>query len=380
MSVALLVILGCVLAPLSLFAVWTRNTMLDTDRYVATVAPLATNQDVIDGAAARITAGVMERTDIKDRLKEALPPRAERAAPAMTRAIRGVVNEAALKLLSSDQFANVWKTANERVHPQIVAALTGNTSRVKLENGEVVVDLSRAADKVRTKISSLGFDLKSKLPDKQINTTIVLFHAPNATLVQKSVDALQTIAWVLPVVTLLCFAGALALSGNRRRSLFRIGIGVAIGMAVLVTVINLGRPPYLGLFPRAAGRLAGGAAYDQIFSSLRLQIRAIFVLAIVVALGAWLAGPSASAVRFRGAFTNRKRSGEPGGFSLWVAHSKVALRVVVIALGMIVLIALDQPTGFTVLVIAILVLVTLAVIELVGRPGSTAAATPQAHD
>ena len=39
--VAVLVIIGCVLAPLSLVAVWTRNTLLDTDNYVSTVAPLA---------------------------------------------------------------------------------------------------------------------------------------------------------------------------------------------------------------------------------------------------------------------------------------------------------------------------------------------------
>ena len=38
---ALLLVLACLLAPLSLVAVWTRNQLTDTDRYVATVTPLA---------------------------------------------------------------------------------------------------------------------------------------------------------------------------------------------------------------------------------------------------------------------------------------------------------------------------------------------------
>jgi len=40
---SLLIVLGCVLAPLSVVAVWTRNQVTNTDRYVATVAPLASD-------------------------------------------------------------------------------------------------------------------------------------------------------------------------------------------------------------------------------------------------------------------------------------------------------------------------------------------------
>ena len=36
-----LVVIVCVLAPVSMLAVWTRNTLLDTDQYVETVGPLA---------------------------------------------------------------------------------------------------------------------------------------------------------------------------------------------------------------------------------------------------------------------------------------------------------------------------------------------------
>jgi hypothetical protein len=35
----ILLVVGCVLVPLSLSAVWVRNTLLDTDNYVSTVGP-----------------------------------------------------------------------------------------------------------------------------------------------------------------------------------------------------------------------------------------------------------------------------------------------------------------------------------------------------
>jgi hypothetical protein len=38
---SLLIVVGCVLAPLSVVAVWIRNQVTDTDRYIATVTPLA---------------------------------------------------------------------------------------------------------------------------------------------------------------------------------------------------------------------------------------------------------------------------------------------------------------------------------------------------
>ena len=86
--VALLLIVACVLAPLSVLAVWTRNTLLDTDQYVSTVAPLATNEAIIDAAAANITAALVSETDVEAKVRDALPPRADFIAPAVAQLAR----------------------------------------------------------------------------------------------------------------------------------------------------------------------------------------------------------------------------------------------------------------------------------------------------
>ena len=82
--------------------------------------------------------------------------------------------------------------------------------------------------------------------------------------------------------------------------MLRAGLGIAGTMVFFLTALNLARGPYLNLFPQAEGKEAGGAAYDQILETLRLATRVVFALGLVVAFGAWLAGPSAAPFAFGG--------------------------------------------------------------------------------
>ena len=61
----LLIVLGCVLAPLAGVAVWARNQVTYTDRYVATVAPLASDPAIQQAITDRITAQVFTYIDVQ---------------------------------------------------------------------------------------------------------------------------------------------------------------------------------------------------------------------------------------------------------------------------------------------------------------------------
>jgi hypothetical protein len=377
-ATVVLVILGCVLAPIALLGVWAKTTLLETDGYVDTVAPLATDQAIIDAGANRITERFMAATDIQERLTEALPARAQKAAPAMTAAIQQVVHDGAERILESDQFATVWEEANRRAHAQVVAVLTGNEQgRVKVENGQVTLDLSSVAERVRTRVQSLGLDV-DVTNDRRFNPEIVLFEADWLKSAQTGFDLLDTLAWVLPLVTLLLLGGGIATSVHRRKTVLHTGFGIAAGSAIVLLALNLGRGPYLDLFQRPDGRAAGEAAYDQVLDGLRLGARGVFVLGIVVAIGAWLAGPGSVASRVRGFVTGRERSREPGPFVAWVGRSRVALRIVIVGVGVVVLIAFDQLSGLAVLLVALAVLVLIAAVEFVGRRAPVATPGPEA--
>ena len=74
----LLIVVGCVLAPLSVVAVWTRNQVTNTDRYVATVTPLARDPAIQNAITDQITAQVFSYIDVQGLTNQAVDALAER--------------------------------------------------------------------------------------------------------------------------------------------------------------------------------------------------------------------------------------------------------------------------------------------------------------
>ena len=60
----LLILLGCVLAPLSVLGVWTANQVSDTSRYVANMAPLASDPAIQRALTDKITNEVSSQLNV----------------------------------------------------------------------------------------------------------------------------------------------------------------------------------------------------------------------------------------------------------------------------------------------------------------------------
>jgi hypothetical protein len=302
-------------------------------------------------------------------VKDALPAKASFAAPFVAQGIEQFVHSATLKILESDQFQELWNVLNRRAHSQVVAVLTGNEGgRVTTKNGEVVVRLGPVVETVRAQLSKLGVDVLSGAGQRE-SKQFVLFQSEELTKIQGVVDLLDDVAFALPIILLVMLGAAIALSGNRRRTVLRAAIGIAIGMALVLVVFNVGRSFYLDAFKN---RDAAGASYDQLLSFLRLSARTAFVVAVLVAIGAWLAGPGRTATRIREG-AKRIGSGEESEgivqnrIGRFVSQHKTALRAVVIGVGLLILVILNAPTPLTVLVIAVLVIIGLVLVEYLGR-------------
>ena len=76
-----LIVIGCILAPLSVVAVWAKNQVTDTDRYVTTVAPLARDPAIQAAVTDKITAEIFARLDVKAITNQAVDALANRGLP-----------------------------------------------------------------------------------------------------------------------------------------------------------------------------------------------------------------------------------------------------------------------------------------------------------
>jgi hypothetical protein len=86
----LLIVVGCVLAPLAGVAVWARNQVTNTDRYVRTVAPLASDPAIQTAVADQITAQVFTYLDVQGLTNQAVDALAEQGVrPQLANQLRG---------------------------------------------------------------------------------------------------------------------------------------------------------------------------------------------------------------------------------------------------------------------------------------------------
>jgi hypothetical protein len=65
--VATLVVLACVLAPIAGTAIWINNQVTQTDRYVRTVKPLASDPHIQAAIAANVTRTLFAHVDVAAR-------------------------------------------------------------------------------------------------------------------------------------------------------------------------------------------------------------------------------------------------------------------------------------------------------------------------
>jgi hypothetical protein len=377
---AVLVVVGCLLVPLSLSAVWVRNTLLDTDNYVSTVGPLASDPQIQQALADKLTNAIFTRVDVNQKIADALPPRAGFLAAPVANALRTTTDQAALRLVESSRFQTLWDKANRRAHAAVVNVLTGGGSRVSTENGTVAINTGQIVDNVKAKLDAKGINIFDKVTVPASSQQFVLFQSDDLEQAQGFVDFLQTIAWVLPFLALACLAGAVAVSKHRRRTIQRGAIGVALAVGVQLVLLKTGRSLYLdAVTTKNSTPGAAGAVWDQVTSFLRTAGITVIVLALLIAVGAWVAGPSSAATRLRSWWHRTLgRSGESadeaapaGAVAMFVTRYTPALRGVGVAIAFVVLIAWTNPTALTVLVIALVLLVYLAVVEFLGRAAKT---------
>ena len=387
-----LIVVACVLAPLSVVAIWTRNQVTNTDRYVATVSPLASDPAIQRAIADQITAQVFTYLDVQGLTTQAaealaergnLPPRLadqlQAFAVPIANGVQSFTRDQVGKIVQSQAFADAWVQANRAAHAELVKALTGEgTGAIKVEGDTVSLNMAVFIQTVKQQLLAAGFTLAERIPT--VNASFVLFQSKDITRVRAGFNLLNTLGIWLPIITLILLVLGVYVAKDHRRALVGAAVGVAVSMVVLALGLAVFRSIYLDAVPASVlPHDAAAVLYDTIVRFLRLGLRTILVLSLVVAGGAFLTGQSVTAVRTRQglgrAIASLQGGAEQAGFSTgpvgaWVYEHKRALRIGAVTLAALVLVFWGRPTGKVVLGLTLALLVVLAVMEFLGRaPG-----------
>ena len=377
-----LIVLGCVLAPVAGVAVWTNNQVSNTDRFARTMSPLIDDPDVQNALTDRVTATIFQHVDVQGLADEAvaalvaqglparLGDRLETLTPTLASSVTSFVRSRVAELVASPRFASAWNQTLRVAHGQLDTILSGDSKSVVVRDGSVFLDLAPFIDLAKQRLSAEGLTAVNQVPE--VHPTVKVADAKTLVRAQGAYSTLNTVANVLPWVVLILLAVGVYLARNRMRALVGAGLGVALSMVVLAAALLVARSLLVGEVPAAAAP-ATASGFDILVHYLRLGLRAVLVLGLVVAAAGFLAGRSESAVgirRWSAGQLHRIRGSRSaaGPVATWVRRHIRGLRIGAVALAVLVFVFLTQPTGAAILVIAAVLLLVLGVIEFLAGP------------
>ena len=126
--VGILVVVTCLSIVVTTVDTWAHRTLLNTDAWVDTVAPLGTNPQVTAALATYVTDQIVTTLDLEQRAHDALTqaaPQAAFLAGPITNAIQGFVHDKMLEFFNSPAWETFWTDANRVAHEQAVNILRG---------------------------------------------------------------------------------------------------------------------------------------------------------------------------------------------------------------------------------------------------------------
>lgn len=394
----LLIVIGCVLAPVSVLAVWSANEVSNTSRYVANIEPLVHNPAIQNALTNKLTVQVTSHLNIVGLTNQAAGLLTDKGltrvgallktfGPSIEASVAGFIHTQIHKIVTSAAFARVWVQVNTVAHKQLVAILSGQTNGTIVvgSNGVVSIDLAPFIAIIKQDLSARGFTLANSLP--VFHPTLALFTSRDLVQAQTAYRLINDLKIVLPILTLLFLGFGVFVARGHRRALVGAGLGLAASMVVLAAGLFIFRSIYLNSVPASVlPNDAAAAMFDTVVRYIKDGLRLLLVVGLIVAFAGFFTGTSATAVSTRAAFRSgfgwirqgTEHAGlQTGPVGSWTYAHRTALRISATALAALIFVFWGRPTFVVAIVIAIVLLLVLGLIELIGRPPAQAPAASQ---
>jgi hypothetical protein len=395
---AVLIVLGCLMAPMAVVSGWAKTTLTDTDTFVATYAPLARDPEVQSFVIDQASAAVNQNLNIEQLTSEVLDgikalgtrPAASAALDALkgpaTQGVQTVIRNGITEFVTSDAFAQTWERALRLSHNQLIATMRNDPQAliVAQSAGTIGIQLGPIVEEVKAALLARGLSIASRIPP--VDRTIPIAQSDQIPTVQSAYLAVVAIGGWLPWVSLIFLTAGVLVA--RRRSVALVWAAGGLGVAMLLLVLGFGIGRNLLLTAVPPGLVPSGLTtllYDTATAAMKDTAVIGLVLAVAIAVVAWFGGPFRAPRRLRGLYTdgltglrhNADQHGvTTGRAGSWVYAQRRVLHVI-IAIAASAAIILLRPLSVSdivgTLVVAVIAVIVVSIVE---RPELDAALPP----
>ncbi|GAA1322524.1 hypothetical protein ACFSWE_01010 [Leucobacter albus] len=395
-----LILLAALLAPAAVVSTWVRAELVDTDRFVSGLAPLAEKPAVQTFIADEVVTAIEANLDIEAVVHDAivglgsldLPPQASAAfgmleGPAV-HGIRSMLRTTVDGMVRSPQFAQVWEVALRQTHARAIALIQGDPASALQLSGEgtVSIEIGTVIAEAKALLVAQGVELAALIPE--IDRSIPLVTSDSLSSVRTSYSLATAVGYWLPWVVLALLAGGIAVAVNRPRATLGAGLGLLAAFLLLIAGIGTGKIFFVSMMSPAFMPVpTAEALFGQVTLNIHAILVALSVLSGVIAVAAWLFGRSRQATAVRAA-ANRGFGGlrgqldrmhlGTGAFGAWVDRLRPLLWFVAVA-ATVLSVFLTRPISLGSVLGALAWLIAgLLLVELLRRPVAPAAGKPGA--
>lgn len=293
-----LLIIAAVLVTSALVARFARGELLDTDRYVATVKPLASDPAVQSAITNRVTQELVDAIDVPALAQQAAQASDLTRAPAIANLVAGPISdwlESFIRnhvhdFVTSQRFVNLWVTVNRAAHTQVVALLTGDGKVLRTQGDQVILDLGPVIAAVKQDLVDSGFSIAAKIPNVSVQYPLV--ESDKLPKIQRAAKQLNRLATWLPWIALVVFGLAVWLAPGHRRAALVGCVIVALFMIAVLVAYVIARNRYTDqVAARELNVPAATSIYNTLLRYLVDAARTWLVLMIIIVVWLFLAGP-----------------------------------------------------------------------------------------
>jgi hypothetical protein len=296
----LLVLAGLFLL-LGSFAAWVDRVALDTEVFVDTSSELLDDDAIRSVVAARAVDELFDNVDVQAEIEGQLPDDLQSLSGPAAAGLRQASYQLVDRALERPALQRLWAASLRETHRTLVDVLEDDVAAVSTSGGVVTLDLESLVLETADRIG-IRSQVEDKLPANV--GSIEILRSDELDAAQDGFQSLKTLAWILPVLMLLAFAGAVWLASDRRRAARSIGaVVLVVGVVGLVAVGLVGSYLVDSLTSETEVETAASDAWDILTELLRATFRSLIALGILFLVAAWLAGPGHRAVASRRVLT-----------------------------------------------------------------------------
>ena len=304
-SSRLLTVLFALVVPLASLTAWAITSVTNTDSYVATLHPLATNPIVQTYVANEGASILIRDLHVRDRVTHALPPSASFLASTITNELQVTIAGAIHDALATQGFATLWDRENRFTHGTAVSLLQGKGNLSIDKARQLVVNVTPTLISAIAALHRQGITLLDPLQASLVHDqrlTLQLLNSQQLRQTQFYFRTATQVLWLLPLITLLLAIAAIRTARSRTVGTRRLSLALVGSATLAFGFLQIAITSATTLAPTPTD--VTSAILRTLTKDLRGDFESLILVGLLSLIGHWISGSSQRASDLRQHFAH----------------------------------------------------------------------------